>query len=527
MAEQKQSDFRIETVIGQDGLDAAFARFSNLVQLFDKMELSIKQLQGQLNNLKYEDNMGTLGIDDKNLEMNRIRHAFLSELEQFKTTIPQFLNTNQPELLLRGVSDQVQIVLEVMGQRLRGYYDIERQISEGNSALVFLLKDVFTQRRVVAKVLKVPILSDGIKAEIGNVSLLKHRNIIKLLGESLDRFPFYVICEFVNGPTLPIVLDRTGPRPASQAVDWLYQLADALSYLRQKKILHSNIRPSKIFIDEEQHMMISPFDIIKAGRDERTLGKFREDCQYLSPEYLRGDGEPASLQSMRYSDQFSIGLVAYKMLTGLDLFTGDSVMDIIASREKFFKDKSHRKKVLSVIENEELVEMIERMLEEKPENRFADLYDVLSRFRQLSMKRDDDSSILRNSYRRCLAMNKEFITEFYNDFLEGMPENDRGHFTNRGRQHTMLQMAMDVLIDLDKKEPLFRQILANGKHQHFDAPTYKRFLDTFIALAKKNDHKHWNESTAQAWKDMRDKAMVVVRAVLEPNDTEDRKGNKV
>ncbi|HOY08404.1 MAG TPA: protein kinase, partial [Saprospiraceae bacterium] len=288
MAEHKLSDFRIETVIGKDGLETAFERFSQMVQLFDKMELSIKQLQGQLSNLKYEDNMGTLGSDDKNLEMNRIRHAFLSELELFKSALPQYLNTTQPEMLLRGVSDQMEIVLEVLGQRLRGYYDIERSLGDGNSALIFLLKDVFTQRRVVTKVLKVPVLSEAIKNEIRAVSQLKHRNIIKLLGESLDRFPFYIICEYVNGPTLPIVLEKTGPRPASQAVDWLFQLADALSYLRQKKILHSNIRPSKIYIDEEQHMMISPFDIIKAGMNERTLGKFREDCQYLSPEYLRG-----------------------------------------------------------------------------------------------------------------------------------------------------------------------------------------------------------------------------------------------
>ena len=517
MAEQKLSDFRIETVIGKDGLETAFERFSLMVQLFDKMELNIKQLQGQLTNLKYEDNMGTLGSDDKNLEMNRIRHAFLSELELFKTALPQYLNTTQPEMLLRGVSDQMDIVLEVLGQRLRGYYDIEKRLGDGNSALIFLLKDVFTQRRVVTKVLKVPVLSEAIKNEIRAVSQLKHRNIIKLLGESLDRFPFYIICEYVNGPTLPDVIEKTGPRPASQAVDWLFQLADALSYLRQKKILHSNIRPSKIYIDEEQHMMISPFDIIKAGMNERTLGKFREDCQYLSPEYLRGDGEPASFQSMRHSAQFSIGLVAYKMLTGLDLFAGESVMDIIASREHFFKDKRYRKRILSVIEDNDLAEMIERMLEEKPEDRFADLYDVLVKFRHLSMKRDDNTSFLRNSYRRCLAVNKEFINEFYSLFLSDMPQGDRDHFTNRERQHTMLQMAMDVLIDIDKKEPLFRQILSNGKHQHFDAPAYERFLDVFIGLARKNDSKNWNEATETAWTDMRDKAMKVVREVFGGN----------
>ena len=112
------------------------------------------------------------------------------------------------------------------------------------------------------------------------------------------------------------------------------------------------------------------------------------------------------------------------------------------------------------------------------------------------------------------AVNKEFINEFYTLFLQDMPQTDLAHFTNRERQHTMLQMAMDVLIDLDKKEALFRQILHSGNHQRFDAAAYERFMDVFIGLAKKTDRKSWNEATELAWLGMRDKALVVVRAVL-------------
>ncbi len=142
------------------------------------------------------------------------------------------------------------------------------------------------------------------------------------------------------------------------------------------------------------------------------------------------------------------------------------------------------------------------------------MYDVLVKFRHLSMKRDDNTSFLRNSYRRCLAVNKEFINEFYTLFLNDMPQGDRDHFTNRERQHTMLQMAMDVLIDLDQKEDLFRNILENGKHQRFDVAAYERFMDVFIGLAQKTDHKKWDEATEKAWMEMRDKALAVVRKVL-------------
>lgn len=49
--------------------------------------------------------------------------------------------------------------------------------------------------------------------------------------------------------------EDSGPRPPSQAVDWLFSLADALSYMRQKRRLHSNVRPSKIYIDEENQVL--------------------------------------------------------------------------------------------------------------------------------------------------------------------------------------------------------------------------------------------------------------------------------
>jgi serine/threonine protein kinase len=511
MAEEKHSDFRIETVIGKDGLHAAFERFAQLARLFDQLELNLLQLQGQHSNLRHESNAQIVDAAQENLETNRIRHAFLAELEAFKAALPQYLNTTQPEMLLRGVNDQLLIVVEVMGQRLRGYYDIERSLGDGNSALIFLLKDVFTNRRVVAKVLKVPVLSQAIKEEIRAVSQLKHRNIIKLLGESLDRFPFYILCEYVNGPTLPEILAISGPLPPEQVVEWLLQLADALSYLRQKRILHSNVRPSKIYVDEEQHLMISPFDIIKAGMTDRTLGKFREDCQYLSPEYLRGDDELFSFQTMRASDQFSIGLVAYKMLTGNDLFEGKSVLGIITERSRFFGDKNYRRQRLALVGNAELARIMEKMLQENPAQRFEDLHELQSLLKKWSAQGTTEPNPLRASYWRCLSQNRAFVHEFYAQFLQGLPAEQRGHFGNIERQHTMFQMAANVLIDLEHKKHLLHQITGDKRHRGYDLATFERFLDTFIETARKTDHKNWNSTLEQAWNDMKQAVLAEIQ----------------
>lgn len=514
MKEESEQDQRIETIIARDGLPEAFRRFNDWMQQFDQLQLNVAQLQGRLANVQRENSLGTLAEEALILESNRVRHALLAELQTLKTMLPEYLDTTQPELLMRGVQDQVQIAYDVLSQRLRGFYDIERQISEGNSALVYLLRDIFTGRQVVAKVLKMPSLTDEIREEIRNVSQLKHRNIIKLLGESLDRFPFYVICEYVNGVTLPEALEKTGPRPPSQAVDWLFQLAEALGYLRQKRIAHTNIRPSKIYLDEEQHVMISPFDIIKAGRDDRTLRKFREDCLYLSPELMHGDGERVDYRAMRASDQFSIGLVAYRILTGRDLFGGDSVQEILQRRERFFNDARYRRAQLEALPTPEWRKILEKMLQQKPEHRYADLYEVLNKFRKLNTLLDQGKTLVRDSYRRCLAQNPEFIAEFYDHFFANTGDEHKPHFTNRGRQHTMLQMAIDVLIDLDTKKPILQKILGADSHTRLSPAAYEKFLDLFIETVQQNDRRGWNEATAQAWQALKTKALTVIQEAL-------------
>ncbi len=507
-------DKRIETLAKVESLEAAFQRFNELAKRFDELQGNVWEQQARFANMQAGDRQGLLGNDSKNLELNRIRHGFLAELEEFKRSLPQYLDLTQPEMLLRGVSDQMQIVKEVLSQRLRGFYELERAMGEGNSALIFLLNDVFTGRKVVAKVLKVPVLTEEIKHEIRQASLLKHRNIIKLHSESLERFPFYILCEYVNGGVLNEILTKTGPRPPSQAVDWLFSLAEALSYLRQKRLLHSNVRPSKIYIDEENQLMISPFDIIKAGRDDRSLAKFREDCQYLSPEYLRGDGERLSFPAMRSSDQFSIGLVAYKMLTGKDLFEGASVLEIMRNRSRFFEEKKYRRERMRAVHNPDLADIIDTMLRENPAERLPDLHEGLLRFRQLSMKPADGKNAVRSSYRRCLRNNSGFIGEFYADFFEGLSPEHRAHFTSGERQNTMLQLAIDVLIDIEEKQDLLRNIIRSGKHMQYSLVEYERFFEVLIRLAKSHDSRAWNVGLQLDWELVKSQALVVIGEVL-------------
>lgn len=534
----EEPQLRIETLLADD-LELALDRFDQFVKLVSSLRNDVVQLQAQRKTAEREWGIGTIEWEASNMETNRVRRSFLALINDFKNELHDFFDLSRPASLLRGVMDQKTIVKEVLAQRLlRGNYEIDDKdengkeypdkglISDGTSSLIYRVNDVFTHRKMVVQVLKISTLTDELREEINKVASLKHRNIIKLLSESSDYFPFYIICEYINGVPLSKALAKTGPRPPSQAVDWLFQLTDALEYMRHKGIRHSNIRPSKIFIDEEIHLVISPFDFVKFGMGSRTMEKFLEDCQYLSPEFLKDEneqftkqGEPTlqDRQAMQKSNQFSIGLVAYKMLTGKDLFTGKNLREVMMSRETFLNSGPQKrlKKLQNEVPMPELAKIIERMLREDPESRYPNLHEVLTKFRHLSMKKDDnEENILRSSYRRCLANNKAFIRDFYEAFFKDLPSEVRAHFKNRERQYAMLNMAIDVLIDIDKKSEKLKSLLSDERHGGYSEAQFERFLDVLIQTAKNDDCQRWDATVEHTWAQMKEKAMAVIRKKL-------------
>lgn len=510
-------------------LDQAFERFALLSSLFNDLERTVIAKQSEYYGLKRD--KGLIANDEARLRENNIRHGFLGEIERFKKHLPEYLDLTQPMSLLRGANSRSEILQDILAQRLRGHFDIKGQIKEGNSAILFLLEDTFSGRKVMANVLKMSELTKDVTAEVKKASGLKHRNVIKLIDQSLESYPFFVLCEYVNGVTLARAIEKTGARPVRQAVGWLYELTGALEYLRRKDIRHLNVRPSKIYIDEEWHIMITPFDLIKSGKDDRTLSRFMSDCLYLAPELLGGNVNPYELPSSQLcaADQFSLGLIAYKILTGKDLFKSgsteeddfkgtDSIQDIIDNRKRFFESKTFRKQQLAAIPSEKLVDILERTLSKNPEDRYENLHELSDEFYYLRRDKRTPVNLVRNCYRDCLAANRDFVRDFYDAFLEKEPSM-AVHFTSGAQQHTMLQMAVDVLIDLDSKADYLEKIVGDERHRQYPPALFGTFLETLIETLKKNAPTPWNDETADAWEQLRQKSLTTIEQVLAKANT--------
>lgn len=534
-----QIDLLLET--GQ--LTNAHRQFEAFWRSCDEMRQRIALNRSRLIPLDRQEQENTASKNDLLMERNRVALDFQSLINDFRRdTLSTYFDIRGRTEFMTSISTRDEVIEEIIEHRLvsKRYIllDVEqskdktapknnkrkpRHMMEGNSAIIYQLQNVDTGRHAIALVFKVAEITPNIKLEVERLTDLRHRNIIKLIDYDLSNFPYFVITEYVYGETMLKAVSNVGKRPISQTADWLYELADALDYLRHKQILHSNVRPSKIFIDDEWQVMISPFDLNRVGTGEtdqknnreRTLNRFRDVCQYASPELLRQDGDELPLREMCIADQYSLGLLGYLLLTGKNLFEGETVLEIIENRQKFISNAAYREQCLSLLPEHELCHIIRKLLSENPDDRYPSLHATLRAIHPMTRAEEPDLSVARKSYRRCLSGNKELIKDFYRTFHQRLPE-IAGDFTPvaKKRLSAMLQMSVDVLIDLEHQQTYFEQIILHQKHAGYSLDQFKVFLDVLVETISQNDPL-WNDDIATEWHNLMDKAMASL-AKLKP-----------
>src|ERR1043166_6517214 len=129
--------------------------------------------------------------------------------------------------------------------------------------------------------------------------------------------------EYLDGRSLKELLLPRGPAPVSVAVDYARQMLSALRFAHRNGIIHRDIKPHNVLVDDEGHRKVTDLGNARAGASQMTEeGSIIGTAQYLSPEQARGT------QVDQTSDLYSLGIVLYEMLTGNVPFTGDSPVEI-------------------------------------------------------------------------------------------------------------------------------------------------------------------------------------------------------
>jgi serine/threonine protein kinase len=204
-----------------------------------------------------------------------------------------------------------------------GRYEVLEPIGRGASSTVFKARDTLIGRIVAIKTLQSglddPAWRERFMAEARIVGQLSHPRIVKLHDVGIDETSGapYLVMEFVVGQTLEQYIASSKIEP-QQAYSWGAALARALAYAHEQGIVHGDIKPANIMINQDGRVMLTDFGIARFAANVSQNGGLRGTPAYLSPEQIEGNPTDGR------SDLFSLGIVLYQLATGQKPFQSDS-----------------------------------------------------------------------------------------------------------------------------------------------------------------------------------------------------------
>ena len=257
------------------------------------------------------------------------------------------------------------------GQSLRTIddrFELLERIGAGAAGEVYRAHDTLLNSEIALKLLK----REYCEEEAASVRLrrevllsrdLSHPNILKIYHLGDDDGQKYVTMQFVNGPDLARVISREAPFMPERAVRMMTKLASALAVAHAGNVIHRDIKPSNIIIDEHGEPHITDFGLARLldGPEITRTGSFVGTPVYASPEQVKGE------KLDERSDLYSLGIVAFELLTGRRPFEGDYLKEVA---EKQLDEAPPVPCELRRGISRELSDLVLRCLEKDPLRRF-------------------------------------------------------------------------------------------------------------------------------------------------------------
>ncbi|HEX2621433.1 MAG TPA: serine/threonine-protein kinase, partial [Phototrophicaceae bacterium] len=220
---------------------------------------------------------------------------------------------------------------DLVGKQL-GEFQVLERIGRGGMATVYRAHQLSVNRDVALKVL---LELDGVlddqnfrqrfaqEAEL--IAALEHIHILPVYGYGIQDNVAFIAMRLLRGGSLSDLM-KAGPLPMERTVELFSQIGKGLAYAHSKGVIHRDLKPGNILLDEGGHAYLTDFGLAKLIDGDAHMtktGNIVGTPTYMSPEQLRGD--PLDHRS----DIYSSGVILYQMLTGKRPFDGDS-SDIVS-----------------------------------------------------------------------------------------------------------------------------------------------------------------------------------------------------
>lgn len=212
-----------------------------------------------------------------------------------------------------------------VGTLLNGRYRLDAQIGTGGMSTVYRAFDTVLERQVAIKLMHREIASDSdqlerFRREARAVAQLNHPHIVTVIDAGEDDNMPYIVFEYVEGETLKDRIRRYGRLPIQESIAYAIEIARALGVAHDRGIVHRDVKPQNVLVDEEGSAKVTDFGIARTLDQEGLTadGRVLGTTDYVSPEQALG--HPVTGQS----DLYSLGIVLFEMLTGDVPFKGDN-----------------------------------------------------------------------------------------------------------------------------------------------------------------------------------------------------------
>jgi beta-lactam-binding protein with PASTA domain len=261
------------------------------------------------------------------------------------------------------------------GTVIDGRYEVLSRIGTGGMADVYLARDQLLGRQVAVKLLHHRFAEDQefverFRREASSAASLSHPNVVAIFDRGEWDGTYYIAMEYLPGRSLKTVVREHGPLDPVAAIDVVAQILQAARFAHGRGVIHRDLKPHNVILDEEGRAKVTDFGIARAGASDMTLtGSIMGTAQYLSPEQAQGQAVSAA------SDIYAVGIVLYELLTGAVPFDGETAVTIALKQVSATPPPPS---ALNPAVPPELDAVVLRALAKDPVERFADASEFLA-----------------------------------------------------------------------------------------------------------------------------------------------------
>jgi len=263
----------------------------------------------------------------------------------------------------------------IIGTKLSDRYRLEAKLGSGGMSTVYLARDETLDRPVAVKVMHREMSEQAdqlerFRQEARAVAKISHPNVVSVIDAGEDGGHPYIVFEYVEGETLKQRISRIGALDVQESIAYAIEIARGLSIAHGRNLVHRDIKPQNVLIDDEGRAKLTDFGISRQLEQDgmTATGRVLGTTDYVAPEQAMGRAvDPRS-------DIYSLGVVLYEMLVGQVPFHADSQVGVAMKHvNEDLPDVQRRRPEVSAA----VALVVERSTAKEPAERYQDVGEMI------------------------------------------------------------------------------------------------------------------------------------------------------